>query len=386
MDAAPELTTTPGHRLPCADARARFLNAISDPAWVKDTKRYVVSTRPIESLREPRGRADVPIVGLTDLISFPEDAERAHRSAQRHGGARRHRRQIICSAQGIARRFDIHRVVLLGEAGQVAGTVGFAQDVTEKSEHAARLEDGERMLATLVRNLPGMAYRRLNDAEWTMEFTSEGCSDLTGYPAADFIGSRIRTWSSTIVPEDLERVWREVQEQLGKGGRYASEYRILRADGVLRWVSERGVGVGSGSDAQAVLEGIVTDITDTRYYLEEMVHRATHDTLTGVANRPLLIDHLRHGIAYGQRYQRMVATLVVNIDHFKYVNQSLGHDAGDQFLMETASRLRKALREHDTIARLGADSFAMVLMDLENLGAASQVMTRILSTVREPPN
>jgi len=72
-----------------------------------------------------------------------------------------------------------------------------------------------------------------------------------------------------------------------------------------------------------------------------MGQRDTDDTLTGVANRPLLVDHLRHGIAYGERYVRMVATFVINIDHFKYVNQSLGHDAGDELLKGVRSLLYK---------------------------------------------
>jgi diguanylate cyclase (GGDEF)-like protein/PAS domain S-box-containing protein len=369
-------------------ARA-FLDAIPDPAWVKNAEsRYVAANPAYRKLcANCAGRSEAEILGLTDSDLFPEeDAERARQQEQEvmAGRAAARATQIFRSAQGVAHRFSIHRIALLDDGGRAVGTVGFLQNVSEESERTARLEENERMLAALVRNLPGIAYRRLNDAEWTMEFASEGCRELTGYDPQDFIANRVRTWSSTIVPEDLERAWHEVQEQLGKGGRYTSEYRILRADGVLRWVSERGAGVDSGGGGQGALEGIVTDITDTRYYLEEMVHRATHDTLTGVANRPLLVDHLRHGMAYGQRYQRMVATLVVNIDHFKYVNQSLGHDAGDQLLMETAARLRKALRDHDTVARLGADSFAMVLMDLENLGAASQVMTRILQAVREP--
>jgi diguanylate cyclase (GGDEF)-like protein/PAS domain S-box-containing protein len=259
-----------------------------------------------------------------------------------------------------------------------------AHDVTEEVARGQESHEGERRLAALVNNLPGMAYRRLNDAEWTMEFASEGSIDLTGYAAADFVGNLVRHWSSIIVPEDLERAWHEVQEQLDKGDRYGTEYRIVRADGSLRWVSERGVRVLAGTGGAPALEGFIADITESRYYLEEMVHRATHDTLTGVANRPLLVDHLRYGMAYGQRYQRMVATLVINIDHFKYVNQSLGHDAGDQLLKEIAARLRRTLRDHDTVARLGADSFAMVLIDQENIGGASQVMTRILTAVREP--
>ena len=80
----------------------------------------------------------------------------------------------------------------------------------------------------------------------------------------------------------------------------------------------------------------------------------------------------------------MVAVLVLNVDNFKYVNESLGHDAGDELLKEIAERLRTALREHDTISRIGADSFAMVLIDQENLGATSQVMNRLLNVVRKP--
>ena len=80
----------------------------------------------------------------------------------------------------------------------------------------------------------------------------------------------------------------------------------------------------------------------------------------------------------------MVATLVANIDHFKYVNQSLGHAAGDEVLKLTATRLRAALRDHDSIARLGADSFAMTLIDVDSLGGAAQAMTRVLNAVRVP--
>ena len=389
MDAAPDLMQQGNiDRLAQILARA-LLSAIADPAWVKDaTGRYTAVNSACQQVCDSHlGRTNVEIVGLTDFDLFPaEDAEcsrQEERDVMAARGALRSER-VVHTAQGEARQFEIHRIALLGEDGQAAGTLGIAHDVTDRVAPAVRLRASERRLATLMHNLPGMAYRRLNDAEWTMEFVSEGCRELTGFAPGDFVGDRVRKWNSIIVPEDLERAWHEIQDQLGKGGRYSSEYRVVRADGALRWVSERGIGVAAGGGAGVVVEGIVTDITETRYYLEEMVHRATHDTLTGVANRPLLIDHLRHGMAYGQRYERMVGTLVVNIDHFKYVNQSLGHDAGDQLLKEIASRLRKALRDHDTVARLGADSFAMVLIDQENLGAASQVMARLLDAVREP--
>lgn len=389
MGTRPELIEQEGIFRMARTLARTLLNAIPDPAWVKDAEGRYLAVNPAcqKACENHMGRAHVEIVGRTDFDLFPqEDAEKARqqeRDIMAVRGAMRSE-QVIHNPQGEARQFEIHRIVLLDEAGQVVGTVGFAQDVTDRIAAAGRLRESERQLSTLVQNLPGMAYRRLNDVEWTVEFASEGCRDLTGYPPEDFVGNGVRTWSSIIAPEDLERVWNEVQDQLSRGNRYTLEYCTRHADGSVRWVSERGVGVGVESGVPVALEGFLVDITDTRHYLEELVFRATHDTLTGLANRPLLIDHLRHGIAYGERYGRMVATLVLNIDHFKYVNESLGHDAGDELLKEIASRLRKALRDHDTIARMGADSFAMVLIDQENLGAASQAMTRVLSAMREP--
>ncbi len=365
-----------------------LLDAIPDPAWIKDAEGRYVAVNPAyqEACASHTGRARIEIIGRTDFDLFPpEEAEKLRGEERELMATRRATRteQIFRNAQGELRRFNVRKCVLLDEAGQVAGTVGVAQDVSDILDALEGLRGREQKLSTLVQNLPGMAYRCLNDAERTMEFVSEGCRDLTACPPDDFVANRVRTWNSTIAFEDRERVWDELREQLRRGTGYTLEYRIERADGGMRWVWERGIGVELESGVPRALEGFIMDITDTRHYLDELVYRATHDTLTGLANRALLIDHLRHGVAYGERYERMVATLVLNIDNFKYVNESLGHEAGDELLKEIANRLRTVLRQHDTISRIGADSFAMVLIDQENLGAASQVMTRLLNAVRE---
>ena len=366
-----------------------FLDAMPDPAWVKDCDgHYVAVNSAFRKFCESNlGRANIELLGADDSDLFaPDDAEKS-RQEERDVMARRGavRGELnVYHPLGTMRQFKVNRVALLDESSAVIGTLGFAHDVTDKAARAGRLRDSERKLDTLVRNLPGMAFRRLNDSMWSMMFASEGCRVLTGFPPREFVGNAVRSWGSIIALDDIEQARATIADQLTHGERYLVEYRIVLADGDMRWVSERGVHIAASGEAPAVLEGILLDITESRYYLDEMVHRATHDTLTGVANRPLLIDHLRHGIGYGQRYNRMAATLVINVDHFKYVNQSLGHDAGDDLLKEVAQRLQRTLREQDTVARLGADSFAMVLIDLENLGAAAQVMTRILAAVREP--
>lgn len=365
-----------------------LLDAMPDPAWIKDAEGRYVAVNPAyqRACESHTARARIEIVGRTDFDLFPPEEAEKWREQERELMATRsttRTEQIFRNAQGKLCRFEIRKFVLLDETGQAAGTVGIARDVTDRFEALERLRERERKLSTLVQNLPGLAYRCLNDAERTMEFVSEGCRDLTGCAPDDFVISRVRTWNSIIALEDRERVWDEIHEQLRRGTRYTLEYRIERADGGMRWVWERGVGVELENGVPKALEGFIMDITDTRHYLDELVYRATHDTLTGLSNRALLIDHLRHGVAYGERYQRMVATLVLNVDHFKYVNESLGHEAGDELLKEIANRLRAVLRQHDSISRIGADSFAMVLIDQENLGAASQVMTRLLNAVRE---
>lgn len=368
---------------------AGFLESMTDPAWVKDVgHRYVVVNSAFRKMCQfQTGGEDIDVIDVTDFNLFPlELAEQALQEDREVITSRssKHAHLFIFDPAGQSRHFATHRVALFDESGNVAGTLGVAIDVTQQAARRSQLRENEDLLTTLMQHLPLAVYQRLPDEAWTMQFVSEGCFDLTGYRPADFVGNAVRSWASIIEPEDFVIAWHDVQNQLAKGATYNIEYRVLLPDGEQRWVTERGVGLSGGDGELTSLVGTVTDFTQTRHYLDEMVHRDTHDTLTGVANRPLLVDHLRHGIAYGERYVRMVATFVINIDHFKYVNQSLGHDAGDELLKGVAQRLRSVLRDHDSVARLGADSFAMTLIDIDNLGGATQAMTRVLNSVRAP--
>ena len=369
-----------------------FLESMLDPAWVKDdAHRYVVVNAAFRRMCEfqlgQTGGGDLEVIDVTDFNLFPLEMAEAAQQEDREVIATRsakHSDLYIFNPQGESRHFATHRVALLDGNGGVAGTLGVAVDITAQATRRSQLRDSEQLLTTLMQHLPVVVYQRRLDEDWSMQFVSEGCRDLTGYTPSDFIDNAVRTWASIISQDDFVMAWHDVQNQLAKGASYGLEYRVISPDGEPRWVTERGVGLANAAGELTSLVGTITDFTQTRHYLDEMVHRDTHDTLTGVANRPLLVDHLRHGIAYGERYERMVATFVVNIDHFKYVNQSLGHDAGDDLLKGVALRLRGALRDHDSIARLGADSFAMTLIDLDNLGGATQAMQRVLQSVRAP--
>ena len=147
------------------------------------------------------------------------------------------------------------------------------------------LRESQRMLSTLMDNLPGMAYRCQNDAEWTMDFVSSGCKSLTGYQAADLIGSHGMSYARIVHPADREFVQRSIEEGLRQRQPFQCEYRIVTASGEERWVWERGVGVIGEDGEIGALEGLVTDVTDRRHAevrlreyaerLEEMVEART---------------------------------------------------------------------------------------------------------------
>jgi len=130
-------------------------------------------------------------------------------------------------------------------------------------ETGRSLLESERRLATLLSNLPGLAYRCKNDKDWTMELVSDGCEALTGYKATELVGVGARTYNSLIHPDDRNRIWHEVQVALTQRLPFRLTYRILAADGREKWVWEQGVGVFSGVELEA-LEGFITDITELK--------------------------------------------------------------------------------------------------------------------------
>ena len=125
------------------------------------------------------------------------------------------------------------------------------------------------------------------------------------------------------------------------------------------------------------------DVTDRNRLLDELEHQAFHDSLTGLANRALLRDRLEHALARSRRSVATVAVLFCDLDGFKMINDTLGHDTGDLLLTEVAQRLTRHLREGDTAARLGGDEFAIVLDDTEPHGAV-ELAERLLVSLREP--
>ncbi|MCX5904640.1 MAG: PAS domain-containing protein, partial [Proteobacteria bacterium] len=138
------------------------------------------------------------------------------------------------------------------------------------------LKESQRTLATLLSNLPGLAYRCRNDRDWTMEFVSEGCSVLTGYHAHDLINNSRISYAQLIHPDDQKMVWSQVQEALQENRPFQLTYRIITAGGAVKWVWEQGRQVPSPAGGMPALEGFITDITAHRLAMDELQKHRDH--------------------------------------------------------------------------------------------------------------
>lgn len=210
---------------------------------------------------------------------------------------------------------------------------------------------------------------------------NEALAELSGFRPEEVIG---RSAAEFVHEGDVESLLASAQAaSRGENERLDREVRMIRADGTLRWVRVRSRRV---EDDAGERYGIVhiTDISDRRRYEEELARLALHDPLTGLANRRLLMERLRFALAGLSRGDGPVAVLYVDFDHFKAVNDTYGHEAGDAVIVEAASRLAATVRTIDTAGRFGGDEFVLVCPDLTEAGAARAVADRIQEAFTKP--
>ena len=198
-------------------------------------------------------------------------------------------------------------------------------------------------------------------------------SALVGQPFADFTHPEDRGISDAV---------RYAVTESGHAPPF--EKRYLRADGSFFWASVAVALVRDPDGRPDYFVTIVQDISEQKRAQEKVQHQAHHDELTGLANRLLFQDRLQHGLESARRRKAALGLLFLDLDHFKQVNDTLGHAAGDELLREVARRLRACLRASDTPARVGGDEFAVVLSELAQPGDAAVVAEKILAVMRAP--
>jgi diguanylate cyclase (GGDEF)-like protein/PAS domain S-box-containing protein len=206
---------------------------------------------------------------------------------------------------------------------------------------------------------------------------------IGGYEPQSFVPTPERLMA-IIHPDDRDRLRRAYLASL-EGAAYDLDHRIVRPDGEVRVVHQQAELIRDGSGRPLKRVGVVQDITERRALEEQLQHQAFHDRLTGLPNRALLLDRLGQALARAGREEHATcAVLLLDLDRFKTVNDSLGHAVGDRLLVSATARLRAALRDGDTLARLGGDEFVVLLDEVTDLPEALRVADRLHAALVAP--
>ncbi len=246
---------------------------------------------------------------------------------------------------------------------------------------ANSLRYSEKNLSQIAAQVPGMVYRMRFSAHGTPQYlyASPGSMALFGVTPQSLLTDG-RGVHRLVHPDDRARALADMVRADREGAALAMEFRVVLADGQEKWVQATSTEVER--DAQGVVHnGIMVDIT-ARKTAEALVWQQAHyDGLTGLPNRCTLRDRLGQAMATSCATGQPSALLLIDLDHFKEVNDTLGHDRGDELLVEAARRLRQCVRAQDTVARMGGDEFAVVLAAVDDDQDAARLAQHMINTL-----
>jgi diguanylate cyclase (GGDEF)-like protein/PAS domain S-box-containing protein len=272
--------------------------------------------------------------------------------------------------------------------------LGLMLDITDSVRMERELVEAQTKYGALVEHIPAIVYVDLADEQMTTTYVSPQIEALLGITPAEYIDDP-DLWLRHLHPEDRDETVTAYVDGRDAGEPFTLEYRLIARDGRVLWFSDSAVVVHTPTGEPLYVQGVMLDITKRKEAEEHIAFLAYHDELTGLPNRVLFDELLDLSLTRARRHGLGVSVISVDIDNFKLVNDSLGHEAGDELIILLAERLREATRETDLVARPGGDEFLMLLADLELTSAvrvvgdpaalvAESVASRIQAALRQP--
>jgi diguanylate cyclase (GGDEF)-like protein/PAS domain S-box-containing protein len=319
------------------------------------------------------------IVGRVDQDLGWEDQADAFRAddlrVMETGQARVNYESTATMADGRLIYFNATKVPLRGGNGEIIGLVGAYRDITDYK----RVEHKLRLLASVFENAHEGII--ITDAEATIVDVNQAFIELTGYAREEVVGNKPSLLKSGHHDQEFyAALWRDLLER----GHWRGEIWNRRKDGALyAELLDISAVHGSGGKASHYV-GIFSDITVLKEHQRQLEQMAHYDALTQLPNRVLLARRLEEALVETQKFGGMLAVAYLDLDGFKPVNDTLGHEAGDQLLMGVAERLKACVRGRDTVARLGGDEFVILLSELGSTEDCCQTLDRVIKVLCEP--
>jgi diguanylate cyclase (GGDEF)-like protein/PAS domain S-box-containing protein len=255
---------------------------------------------------------------------------------------------------------------------------GMGIDISKRRAHERQLNLYKRALSAASN---GVIIAHSGCPDRPTEYVNPAFERITGYAADEIVGRDPRFMVAPgLDADERNRMRQALHEQRS----VHVVLRNLRKNGELFWNDLHITPIHDDNGQVTHFVGILVDVTASKQRADHLEHEVNHDSLTGLANRTLLWDRLDHAVHLAQRHQTLVAAVLIDLDNFKTINDTFGHDAGDAVLKVVARRLQATVRDSDTVARLSGDEFVMVLVDQPSLRYTLRMVERVRRALTMP--
>jgi diguanylate cyclase (GGDEF)-like protein/PAS domain S-box-containing protein len=258
--------------------------------------------------------------------------------------------------------------------------LGSFMNITERKNMEKELRQSEEKYRTILENIQEGYFEV--DLAGNFTFFNDPVCQIIGYPREELMGMNDRVYTNEETAKKVYQAFNKVY----KTGKPTKEFdwQIIRKDGTKRYI-EASVSLKKDLAGRPIgFKGIIRDITERKEMDQQLNYMATHDALTELPNRMLFMDRLQVALAQSKRNKKKLAVMMLDLDNFKDINDTLGHMVGDKLLKEVGHRLTGILRQSDTVARLGGDEFVILLSNLEKVEYAAGVAKVILKSFQKP--
>ncbi len=284
---------------------------------------------------------------------------------------------------GKLHQLEITKSKLRDAKGEVIGIIGISVDVTERRQTEEALRESEALWSFALEGGGDCVW------DWNLQTNevvlSKGGKGMFGF-GDDEIGNTMPEWNARVHPDDVTRLVIQVRDFFHeKQERFTAEYRVRCKDGSWKWILTRGMVAHRAAERMVVrMIGTHTDLTERKQAEETIQRQANYDALTQLPNRRLFRDRLEQTIRVSRRDQSSFVLMLIDLDHFKEVNDTLGHDAGDLLLVDAAQRIQHCMRESDTVARMGGDEFVVILPGIDDAVSIERIARTIIDKLAAP--